>query len=130
MGAVPTAVEARMFKPIEGGFAFKPPSSIFHRTQTYRVTEVEKVEILALMKMEKARWTPWVIRSAILIWIISGGVVGQASSPWHGLLAGFGVSILVVMIGTMMVRSATSRRLQPLLARLPIVSEAPLSKGE
>jgi hypothetical protein len=114
-------LESRMFKPVQGGYIFRLPKGLFHRTQAYRVTQAQKDQLLAVIERERGRWIRWGTRSALALAVASGVAVARAAkeSLWHSFLVSISVFIVVQTIGTSIAYYAVSRRLQPLLAGLP-----------
>ena len=120
--------EEAAFKPVSGGYVAQLPGpSLFGRSRSYLVTEVQKAEIVGALRRQRLMMIGLMLAMAALggaCGLLLGTVRGQgyAISPWSIGLGTAGFLVLIFAACLLMTRYAL-QRLQPLLATLPRTEE-------
>ena len=109
-----------MFKRAPDGYIFQPPPpTIFARTSAYHVNEVQKAEILTIMRAHGGRLRRSVF-GALVLAITAGALIGVVGvvPVFVSIPIALCVCFIALMAGTALVHHMELRRLEPILVDL------------
>jgi len=130
MGRVSDRTKSVMFKPVSGGWVYRAPNPwVFGDTPHYLVNEAQKAQIEAIIVPRRpvlfaaalvAGIIAWVVAVATIIWAFGSG----HDDPSAGDLVAMTVLIVFPMLAAVPFAAwIQRRRLQPILAGLPLTDE-------